>query len=64
MATFMELQIEIRKFHILIQNLFFFFKKIKQSSEKSNGRLNIFSNIQLINKKFSGNIDGYMKEQS
>ena len=26
--------------------------------------LNIFSNIKLINKKFSRNIDGHMKEQS
>ena len=25
--------------------------------------LNIFSNIQLINKNFSSNIDGHMKEQ-
>ena len=27
-------------------------------------KLNIFSNIQLINKKFSGNTDGHVKEQS
>ena len=27
-------------------------------------RLNIFSNIELINKKFGSNIDGHMKEQS
>ena len=27
-------------------------------------RLNFFSNIELINKKFGSNIDGHMKEQS
>ena len=27
-------------------------------------RLNIFSNIQLKNKKFGSNIDGHMKEHS
>ena len=27
-------------------------------------RLNVFSNIQLTNKKFGSNIDGYMKENS
>ena len=27
-------------------------------------RLTIFSNIQLIKKKFGSNIDGHMKEQS
>ena len=27
-------------------------------------RLNIFSNVQLINKKSGSNIDGHMKKQS
>ena len=43
--------------------------KIKQRSEKKRVlgtavRLTIFSNIQLIKKKFGSNIDGHMKEQS
>ena len=38
--------------------------KIKQSSEKleTADKLNIFSNIQLLNKNFGSNIDGNMKE--
>ena len=46
--------------------------KIKQSLEnfpwtcvlETTVKFNIFSNIQLINKKSDSNIDGHMKEQS
>ena len=89
----MEIQVEIRKLHALIQKylkkeipllmltnqnkaLFIilinqnevFCIRMKQSLQRvlvtAVRELNIFSNIQLIKKKFGSNIDGHENEQS